>query len=141
MSKRTIRRLIIHCSASEMIADAATIRSFHVAKPPAGRGWTDIGYHYVITKNGTIEYGRRDEEIGAHCEGYNRDSIGICLGGLNNFTHRQIEACRYLVQEKMKEYGLERKDVVMHSELDLKGKICPNPIEVFRSFLTDSGGD
>lgn len=76
----------IHCSATPpgMDIGAAEIRSWHVD----GNGWSDIGYHYVIRRNGQTESGRdRDndgdiwEEIGAHVRGHNARSLGICLVG------------------------------------------------------------
>lgn len=62
-----------------MELDAETIRSWHLA-----RGWSDIGYHYVVKLDGTIESGRPLHRVGAHVKGHNDDSIGICyVGGLD----------------------------------------------------------
>lgn len=55
---------------------AAEIRDWHNQ-----RGWRDIGYHYVIRRNGTREDGRPVEQVGAHVKGHNGDSIGVCLVG------------------------------------------------------------
>jgi len=89
---RRISKIIIHCSASTW-GNAAVIRRWHTDPPPMGRGWRDIGYHWIIL-NGHFEYGayrpefdgclqpgRPIEEPGAHCRGHNADSIGICLIG------------------------------------------------------------
>lgn len=138
---RPIKYIILHCSASEGMADAKSIKAFHIAKPPQGRGWKDIGYHYVLTKQGNIEFGRPEEEIGAHCEGYNKHSIGICFGGDNKFTKVQLEAGRYLIRDLMKKYSLTADAVVMHSQFDKKGKSCPNPDHMIRSYFTDEGGN
>lgn len=72
--------IVIHCSATPEGRDvtAATIRSWHLAKK-----WADIGYHFVIRLDGTIEVGRPLSRPGAHVEGYNQRTIGICyVGGL-----------------------------------------------------------
>lgn len=79
---RKIKYLVVHCSATKegQYFDAAKIRDWHVN----GNGWIDIGYHYVIKLDGTIEKGRPVSQIGAHVKGFNSYSIGICyVGGLN----------------------------------------------------------
>lgn len=119
---RKIDKIIIHCSASEKIADVQSIRKLHVEQ----NGWKDIGYHYVIKRDGTIEFGRKEDEIGAHCEGHNANSIGICLGGLQYFDNAQLHAMLLLVRSLLQKYNLTYKDVLGHYELDQKGKTCPN---------------
>lgn len=80
---RQISEIIIHCSATRpgQKVDAATIRRWHVD----GRGFADIGYHFVIGTDGTVEPGRPVKRIGAHCLGHNAGSIGVCyIGGLDS---------------------------------------------------------
>jgi len=86
---RIIDTVIVHCSATKPSMDIGVdvIRQWHMNK-----GWSDIGYHYVIRRNGAVELGRDldkdgdvDEEIGAHAYGHNATSIGICLiGGVDD---------------------------------------------------------
>lgn len=83
-SKRTIKEIIIHCSATQegLNYTVDDIRKWHKLQ-----GWSDIGYHYVIYRDGTIAYGRDVDLVGAHCHkgGHNQYSIGICyIGGLEN---------------------------------------------------------
>jgi N-acetylmuramoyl-L-alanine amidase len=85
---RPIRKHIVHCSASTH-GNVAEIRRWHLA-----RGWSDIGYHYVILPSGEIEVGRTLNQIGAHCEGQNADSIGTCLIGDTTFTEAQFASLR-----------------------------------------------
>lgn len=76
---RRIDEIIIHCSNSPEGRNdkAEDIRKWHKQ-----RGFNDIGYHYVIDLDGTVEQGRPIEQAGAHCTGHNRNSIGICyIGG------------------------------------------------------------
>ena len=76
---RTIDKIIIHCSDSPEGRNdkAEDIRKWHKQ-----RGFKDIGYHYVIDLDGTVEQGRPIEQAGAHCTGHNAHSIGICyIGG------------------------------------------------------------
>lgn len=83
-SKRTITELIVHCSATPEGRDYTVedIRADHKKQ-----GWSDIGYHYVIYRDGTVHEGRNVDLIGAHCSkgGHNQHSIGICyIGGVEN---------------------------------------------------------
>lgn len=80
---RPIEEIIVHCSATEAGRDikAAEIRRWHIE----GNGWKDIGYHYVIDIDGTIEVGRPIDQAGAHTTNHNKTTIGICyVGGLWN---------------------------------------------------------
>ena len=72
---RLVKEIIIHCSATRegQQIPVDTIRDWHLAK-----GWNDIGYHFYIDLDGTINKGRDIDKIGAHCKGHNRNSIGIC---------------------------------------------------------------
>ena len=83
-SKRYINELIVHCSATPEGIDYTVndIRDWHKAQ-----GWSDIGYHYVIYRDGSIHNGRDVDLVGAHCNknGHNQHSIGICyIGGVEN---------------------------------------------------------
>lgn len=76
--KRKIDKIIIHCSATPEGRDISveTIRDWHLK-----RGWSDIGYHYVIDLEGKVHAGRPIEKTGAHVKGHNTGSIGICYVG------------------------------------------------------------
>lgn len=80
---RPINEIIIHCSATPEGKDysVATIRKWHTDPKPKGNGWKDIGYHYVIYRDGTIHLGRPLDQIGAHTLNHNTGTIGICLIG------------------------------------------------------------
>ena len=80
---RPITEIIVHCSATKEGANfkASDIRRWHTAKPPQGNGWRDIGYHYVVDLDGTIEPGRPLDQNGAHTSGHNTNTIGICYVG------------------------------------------------------------
>jgi N-acetylmuramoyl-L-alanine amidase len=78
---RTITLIIIHCSATK----AGQCYSFEQCRADhLRRGWSDIGYHYYITRDGRVHEGRALEQVGAHCKDHNKHSIGICYeGGLD----------------------------------------------------------
>lgn len=106
---RAIDKIIIHCSATppKMDIGVAEIRQWHLEK-----GWADVGYHYVIRRSGNIEPGRPERLIGAHVQGQNSDSIGICMvGGVDdknrpesNFTRSQWAALEHLVTQVLVTY-------------------------------------
>ena len=74
---RKINKIIIHHSASLMKTTTfEDVKRWHLE-----RGFSDIGYHWVIDRNGELWKGRPESKIGAHCKGHNRDSIGICVIG------------------------------------------------------------
>ena len=71
-------RIVIHCSATPPTLDIGRVEidQWHKA-----RGWAGIGYHFIVRRDGTLEYGREVTKVGAHARGYNKRSIGICLIG------------------------------------------------------------
>ena len=142
MAKRTATDFIaVHCSAtrSSMDIGAKEITQWHKAK-----GWATIGYHYVIRRNGTLETGRRENEVGAHVEGFNHNSIGVCLvGGVhehdlvpeNNFTPEQMNCLKTLLGFLKTKYP---KAVVQgHRDFPEVKKACPS-FEV-KPWLTSVG--
>ena len=124
---RFINLIVIHCTASRNGRTRALvdIRADHLA-----RGFNDIGYHYVIQPDGHVDTGRDEEVPGAHAQGHNAHSIGVCLvGGLGGpdklnpgqFTEAAWEALRITVQDLMDRYP--EAAVVGHRDLspDLDG--------------------
>ena len=125
--------IAIHCSATRASQNigAKEIDAMH-----RQRGFSCIGYHYVIKRDGAIERGRPVNTVGAHVEGYNSVSIGICMiGGLNakgkgenNFTQSQFASLRDLVAELKKTYQVAK--VQGHrdfsKDLNFDGKITSN---------------
>jgi len=78
-STRTIDEIIVHCTATPEGKDFTVqqIRDWHVK----GNGWRDIGYHFVVYRNGDVMPGRPIAQPGAHCAGHNAHSIGVCYVG------------------------------------------------------------
>jgi N-acetyl-anhydromuramyl-L-alanine amidase AmpD len=107
---RNINYIVLHCSATKkgQPVTVADIESWHKA-----RGFKKIGYHYVVYENGETHKGRDIAEAGAHVEGHNSDSIGICYtGGLDAVTgkpadtrtEKQKKAIRELLQTLKKQF-------------------------------------
>lgn len=125
---RYINEIIIHCSATPEGKDYTTddIKSWHLQ-----RGFNDIGYHYVIYRDGTIKQGRKEDTTGAHCTNHNSSSIGICyIGGMDadnkkpkdTRTEEQKEALETLLKELRRKY----KGAKIHSHKDFANKACPS---------------
>ena len=125
---RTITLIIIHCSAvrPDQQSSAAQIDSWH-----RQRGFKfGIGYHYVIRRDGTIETGRPEWMVGAHCVNHNSHSIGVCYeGGLDirgqpadTRTPEQKAAMRQLLEDLHRRYP--RAVIVGHHDLT-PHKDCP----------------
>jgi N-acetylmuramoyl-L-alanine amidase len=120
---RLIKKIILHCSDSDYAHhdDIEVIRGWHVNE----RKFKDVGYHFFIKFNGTVQKGRDIKTIGAHTLGQNADSIGICLHGRHNFTEAQFEALRKLVNDLCKQYGIVRNSGIF-GHCDFANKSCPN---------------
>jgi len=117
---RKITEIIIHC------ADTPNGKEFHntdIDKWHKERGWSSIGYHWVITIDGTVEAGRHPEVPGAHATGHNKNSLGICLIGRNKFTQAQWDSLAVLVRELSREWSAAIKG---HYQMGNTGKTCPN---------------
>tara|TARA_R100001224_G_scaffold802_1_gene546 strand:+ start:228 stop:635 length:408 start_codon:yes stop_codon:yes gene_type:complete len=124
---REINKIFIHCSATppDMYVDAKKIDEWHKQ-----RGWSGIGYHYVVKRDGQIELGRPIEKIGAHVKGYNRSSIGVCYcGGVNeemkpedNRTGHQIDSLLLLLNYLKNIFP----KAVIHGHRDFSTKACPS---------------
>ena len=93
---RKIDTGVIHCAATPngqpVLVEA--LRAEHKAK-----GWRDIGYHFVIEITGVVRLGRPIEEVGAHVEGYNQTSIGVCMIGTDKFSTSQWASLKTLVNK------------------------------------------
>jgi N-acetyl-anhydromuramyl-L-alanine amidase AmpD len=119
---RQINKIILHCSASDNAShdNIDTIREWHKR-----RGFIDIGYHYVITQKGFVFNGRDLFVTGAHCQGENINSIGICLTGRQFFKPAQFKAARNLCETLFVNFNLTQNDVYPHNYFN-KFKTCPN---------------
>ncbi len=125
---RKINKIIIHCTATPEGRDVTIneVRSWHVEE----RGWRDVGYHFLIQIDGTIDEGRPIEQTGAHTRGHNWDSIGIAIvGGMSKDmtepkdtrTEEQKEALVDLLCQLKDTYG-----GTIYGHRDFSNKACPS---------------
>ena len=133
---RRITLIVIHCSAvkPDQQSSAAQIDSWH-----RQRGFKfGIGYHYVIRRDGTLEMGRPEYMVGAHCKNHNQHSIGVCYeGGLDirgdpadTRTEAQKRTMLSLLRELKERYP--RAIIVGHHNLNPL-KACPC-FDVYKEF-------
>lgn len=130
---RKINKIIVHCSATPEGEDYTVdqIRQMHLQ-----RGFNDIGYHYVVYRDGTIHKGRDESKVGAHTTGYNSNSIGVCyIGGCpartdakwmnkgkDTRTPQQKEALLKLLKELKAKYPA----ATIHGHREFANKACPS---------------
>ena len=132
---RKINEIIVHCAATREGRDFTVedITRWHKA-----RGFATIGYHYVIYRDGSIHEGRPLEQIGAHCVGHNKHSIGICyIGGCasdgktpkDTRTSEQKEALLSLLRRLKARFP----NATIHGHRDFAAKACPS-FDAFREY-------
>lgn len=123
--------IVVHCSATKPSGDfdVNDIRRWHLK-----RGFVDVGYHYVIKRDGTLQEGRPLDRQGAHVSRFNHLSVGICLiGGVseadhripeNNFTDEQFDTLANLLPDMKALFpGAE---IVGHRDMPNVKKACPS---------------
>ena len=125
---REIKKIIVHCADTPEGRDVRTaeIKRWHTEE----RGWSDIGYHWVVELDGSLHAGRPEEVSGAHCKGHNSDSIGICYVGGSDAsgnpkdtrTEAQKEALKELIVGLLDRYS----DAEVFGHRDFSEKACPS---------------
>jgi len=124
---RKINEIFVHCSATPEGKDYTVnqIREWHLQ-----RGWSDIGYHYVVYRDGTVHKGRPVEQAGAHARGHNRHSIGVCyIGGVDGIgtpkdtrTDEQKESLENLLYDLVEQYPGAK----IRGHREVSAKACPS---------------
>lgn len=125
---RKVKEIIIHCADTPEGRDdkAADIKRWHLA-----RGFNDIGYHYVVDLDGTIEPGRDIANQGAHTTGHNAESIGICyIGGADAETREpkdtRTEAQKESLRLLLKYLRAKYPEAKIYGHRDFAAKACPS---------------
>lgn len=125
--KRIINEIIVHCTATPAGRD---VRKTDVDRWHRARGFRCIGYHYLVLRDGTVEQGRPENKVGAHCLGHNSRSIGVCyVGGLDNVTGKpadtrtsaQKDALGILIRDLCGRYP----GATVHGHREFAAKACP----------------
>ncbi len=114
-----INKIIIHCSDTPNGREdtAEDIHRWHTKE----RKWSGIGYHYVIERKGKLVNGRPEYWKGAHASAHNKDSLGVCLIGTDEFTIEQWSILDNLLRKLNIKYPLAK--IIGHNEIS--NKKCP----------------
>ena len=127
-SKRTIREIIVHCSATPEGKDytISNIVAWHKA-----RGFSTIGYHYVVYRDGSVHNGRDVNISGAHCLNHNVNSIGVCYIGGCTADGKTPKDTRTNAQKAALVDLLKRLKVLypqarIYGHRDFANKACPS---------------
>ncbi|MES2704857.1 MAG: N-acetylmuramoyl-L-alanine amidase [Bacteroidota bacterium] len=130
---RKITEIVVHCSATPA---GRNVTAKDIDKWHRDKGWSSIGYHFVILLDGTIQVGRPIVAPGAHVQNHNATTIGICLigglgpngRGLNTFNAAQMESLHSLVHDLKVKF--KTANVCGHRDFspdkNKDGKITPN---------------
>jgi N-acetylmuramoyl-L-alanine amidase len=123
--------LVVHCSATKAHQDFGVddIREWHVKD----NGWLDVGYNFVIKRDGVIERGRPAMAVGSGVAGYNSHSLHVCLiGGIDNdgnaednFTDAQRKSLAFLLAS-LNKYVAPKAEVCGHRDFPGVQKACPS---------------
>lgn len=134
-SSRKIKKIAVHClyTPSTMDVGAKEVHEWHKE-----RGWSGIGYHFIIRRDGSVEIGRGIDYIGAHVRGNNRNTIGIAYAGgakrdgkklvtdYDNLSNEQKSALFTLAHYLSEIHGLKKDKILGHCEFPRVYKSCPN---------------
>jgi len=115
--------VIHHIGGTNRDVTAEEIHGWHLSN-----GWSGIGYHYVIRKDGTVERGRPKEYTGSHAYGFNSQSIGVnVVGEFEGFEPEpvQIESLVKLLADLCEFYSLEPNSETIIGHRDLMSTECP----------------
>ena len=144
------QKIVIHHSASPtevrrsgktIPVDAAIIREWQQTE-----GWSDIGYHFVIMPDGSCENGRPLYRLGAHCNVGQRNSIGIGVCLVGNFSETEVPDAQLSglitkVVQLLTAFRLRVEDVELHRDLARVATECPGryfPADVLKQELEKS---
>lgn len=100
------------------------IQAFHME----GRGWCDIGYHYLIARDGRIFQGRPQTRIGSHVGNNNTGNVGIAfLGSYDRSRPNDAQLCAAakLVGWLGRTHGIRRDRAHVKGHRQYGGTSCP----------------
>jgi len=133
--KRKIKSIAVHClyTTPDMDVGAKDVHSWHIS-----RGWSGVGYHYIIRRDGTIEIGRDQDLVGAHVKGNNKNTIGVAYAGgakrigrelvsdYDKETPEQRRSLIALTHHLAEVNGISTRKILGHNEYPDVHKSCPN---------------
>ena len=126
-SSRQIKEIIVHCTATRAGVNCTVedIRRWHKQQ-----GWSDIGYHYVVYRDGSVHEGRDVNIAGAHCLGHNTYSIGVAyVGGVARDGKTPADTRTVAQAEGLEKLMVELRRMYPQAQIfghrDFARKACP----------------
>ncbi|PTE20241.1 hypothetical protein C5F48_18565 [Cereibacter changlensis JA139] len=133
-ARHPVREVVLHCTATRpdwmgnatLAEKRAEIRRWHLE-----RGWRDIGYHWLIDRDGSIAAGRAETVIGAHVIGHNAGTIGISLIGgagsavTDRFAEHYTPAQERSLRDLLQGVGMRTRIATISGHNDYAAKACP----------------
>ena len=118
-----VKLIVVHCSDTPPTMDVTIdlLRQWHVTE----NGWSDIGYHWFVKRDGSLHECRSEKYQGAHCKRVNDISLGVCLeggrNGVDDFTPEQKETLRALIDNKR----IMKPLIAVGGHNNYQDKLCP----------------
>lgn len=131
---RQINEIFIHCSATQpkwMASNSCQQKVEEIRRWHTDKGWSDIGYHFVLDRQGDVCVGRPVERVGAHAKGHNKNSIGICLiGGFGSdaddkFEEHYTDLQRKALDNLIKDLTDTHSNAKIRGHNEVSSKACP----------------
>jgi N-acetylmuramoyl-L-alanine amidase len=142
MGERRISKVILHCSATPDTVEGGKYGFKQINEWHEENGWLDkasgisCGYHYIVRRDGLIEFGRPESSPGSHCRGHNAHSIGICTISTARLSLLQLESLVTLCMTISQRLRIPVREFYGHYEYN-SNKTCPgHDMTVFRKLLT-----
>lgn len=136
LSKRPKTNYIVLHHAAAVTCTAAQIDSWH-----KGNGWSGIGYHFFIRRDGSIYRGRPEWATGAHASGKNSESIGVCVEGNYEIETTMSKSQREAVKEVLKYLKSKYPNATIKGHREVGATGCPGkyyPLSEMKEFYKNA---
>ncbi|MDD6565001.1 MAG: N-acetylmuramoyl-L-alanine amidase [Clostridiales bacterium] len=131
LSSRAKTNYVVLHHAAAKACSPYQVDSWHKAN-----GWTGIGYHYFVRKDGTIYRGRPEWATGAHAQGKNHESIGICAEGNYDEEYIMPDAQKDSIQELLRDIKLRYPNTTVKGHRNVGATSCPGKYYPLSEMMT-----
>lgn len=131
LSSRAKTNYVVLHHAAAKACSPYQVDSWHKAN-----GWSGIGYHYFVRKDGTIYRGRPEWATGAHAQGKNHESIGICAEGNYDEEYIMPDAQKDSIQELLRDIKLRYPNTTVKGHKNVGATSCPGKYYPLSEMMT-----
>ena len=131
LSSRAKTNYVVLHHAAAKACSPYQVDSWHKAN-----GWSGIGYHYFVRKDGTIYRGRPEWATGAHAQGKNHESIGICAEGNYDEEYVMPDAQKDSIQELLRDIKLRYPNTTVKGHRNIGATSCPGKYYPLSEMMT-----